>query len=122
MGRLFGAGPDQPYQRRCQILLQQRIAVWDVLKRCWRPGSLDAAIDPASAETNDFREFFTSHRNIRHVFFNGRKAEQTFHRHVMPLLDKGAREWLVLPSTSPAHAAMNLEEKCHAWSVIAGVR
>lgn len=119
MARLFGAGPGVSYEHRCRVLVHHRIAVWDVLKRCWRPGSLDAAIDPQSVEVNDFQEFLAMHPNIRHVFFNGRKAEQTFHRYAAPGLDGLDLEMEALPSTSPAHAAMNLDEKCRAWSVLA---
>jgi hypoxanthine-DNA glycosylase len=122
MGDLFGAGPDLPYDQRCSILTAQGVAVWDVLKRCWRPGSLDSAIDPASVEANDFRAFLASHPDIGHVFFNGRKAEQTFFRHVAPALTDQSLEYTTLPSTSPAHAAMGREEKCRVWSVVACVR
>lgn len=122
MGELFGAGPELPYGQRCSILTSQQVAVWDVLKRCWRPGSLDSAIDPASVEANDFRRFLAEHPAIHHVFFNGRKAEQTFSRHVTPVLENPTLQYTTLPSTSPAHAAMSREQKCRAWSMIASVR
>lgn len=122
MGELFGAGPELPYGQRCSVLADSGVAVWDVLKHCWRPGSLDSAIDPASVEPNDFRAFLAGHPGIRHVFFNGRMAEQTFSRHVAGALEDLPLNYTALPSTSPAHAAMTREQKCRAWSVIASVR
>jgi hypoxanthine-DNA glycosylase len=44
MGELFGAGPSLPYQERVAILQSVRIALWDSLQACIRPGSLDASI------------------------------------------------------------------------------
>src|SRR5687768_2652455 len=41
MGRLFGAGLDRRYEERKQILREHGVAVWDVLRECYRPGSLD---------------------------------------------------------------------------------
>jgi TDG/mug DNA glycosylase family protein len=45
MGELFGAGPDMPYAQRTRILVNARVAVWDVLRSSVRPGSMDADID-----------------------------------------------------------------------------
>lgn len=122
MGELFGAGQELPYEQRCEVLAAHGVALWDVLRRCWRPGSLDASIDPASVEPNDFPGFLADHPHISHVFFNGRKAEQTFCRHVMPIMNERALEYTILPSTSPAHAALSRERKCNVWSVITSVR
>jgi len=55
MGKLVGAGPENPYDERLRILKKGGIALWDVLDSCVRPGSLDANI---SNETpNDFAIF-----------------------------------------------------------------
>ena len=59
MGKLIGAGLDQPYDERVRRLIAAGIAVWDVLERSHRPGSLDADIDMASASVNDFAVFFS---------------------------------------------------------------
>lgn len=115
---LFGIDPAWPYPDRCAALLNQRIAVWDVLKYCQRPGSLDAAIRPDSIVANDFPGFFSRHRQVAAVFFNGAAAERLFKRHAYPhqappSADK--RIYKRLPSTSPAHAAMSLQQKLDQW-------
>jgi TDG/mug DNA glycosylase family protein len=52
------------------------------------------------------------------VFFNGSKAERSFLRHAKPALSEDRHVFARLPSTSPAHAAMRLEAKVQAWSVV----
>jgi double-stranded uracil-DNA glycosylase len=75
-----------------------------------RPGSLDASITEEVA--NDFSGLFAKYPNITHVFFNGRKPEMAFRRHVLPALPEDRHVFARLPSTSPAHAGMRLEAKC----------
>jgi hypoxanthine-DNA glycosylase len=101
-------------------LKQHRIAVWDVLQTCFRNGSLDSDIDERTIVTNDFHEFFAGHPKIRRIFFNGAKAESIYLKHVLPNLEAGcaSHELRRLPSTSPALAALSLEQKARAWSVL----
>ena len=121
MGELIGAGPELPYRERLMVLKRHGIALWDVLKSCHRPGSLDAAIDDASLEPNDLPGFLRRHPRIDRLYFNGAKAEQVFRRHVLPRLEAAACPRCVrLPSTSPAHAARSFEQKLDAWRVIVG--
>ena len=116
-GTLFGFDPALPYAQRIERLLARKVAVWDVLKRCERPGSLDANIRHDSEVANDFRRFLKSHPRICAVFFNGGKAEQAFRRHVLPRLGVAAAQlaFIRLPSTSPAHAGMTRARKLAAW-------
>lgn len=109
------AGATGSYLSRCRSLQAKRIAVWDVLSCSIRPGSLDADIDMTSAVPNDFEEFFSGHRDIRLVCFNGRKAQQMFGRYVRPVQECGDLAFALLPSTSPAHASMTPAEKLEAW-------
>lgn len=120
MGRLFGAERELPYEERKQILCARGVAVWDVLKECYREGSLDSAIEIESEEPNDFVGFFRTHRQVRAVFFNGHKAESLYRRHVLPTLARLDFElhYERLPSTSPAHAGRNFEEKLAAWRAV----
>ncbi len=117
MGDLFAAGPDLNYRSRLQKLLENRIALWDVIEACNRPGSLDSAISEEGMATNDFRGFLTQHPHITHVYFNGQKAASLFKKRVAPGLTRHY-EYLALPSTSPAHAARSYSAKLEAWSVI----
>jgi TDG/mug DNA glycosylase family protein len=121
MGRLFGARPELPYERRKQILCDHAVAVWDVLRECYREGSLDTAIRAESEAANDFATFFAEHPHIGEIFFNGGKAEAAFARHVLPIVAGLGREFRYarLPSTSPAHAGRTFDEKLAAWQAVA---
>jgi len=107
------------YEARVAEVVSRRIAIWDVLQACFRTGSLDSDIDDRSIVTNDFQAFFRGHPEITQVFFNGAKAETVYRRYVLPTLAAAAALPLRrLPSTSPAHAAMNLEQKKAAWRIV----
>ena len=118
MGELVGATPELAYAKRIQKLKSAGIALWDVLASCTRHSSMDADIEADSICANDFASFFLKHTNITHVFFNGCMAEQSFHKHVLPVLENRALHYQRLPSTSPANASMRYEQKLKAWKVI----
>lgn len=108
------------YEERARQVALKRVAIWDVLKSCYRAGSLDSAIDDGSVVPNDFARFYRRHSRIERVFFNGAKAEAIYRKHVLPTLSGPAVALPLqrLPSTSPAHAGMNLEQKTIAWRVL----
>ncbi len=120
MGDIFGFDAAAPYAQRVEALLAHRVAVWDVLAACERQGSLDADIDAASIEVNDFAGFLAGHPQLRRLCFNGATAQTMFRRHVLPRLAAPLPFDLVrLPSTSPAHAGMRLADKRRAWQAVA---
>jgi hypoxanthine-DNA glycosylase len=118
--QLFNASAPLEYEHRIQLLMDNNIALWDVLKACVRKGSLDASIKNDSIVANEFETFFSRHTDIKAVFFNGAKAEKEFIKHVMPLqgIQSLGLEYHRLPSTSPAHAAMSREQKLLAWRLV----
>ncbi len=114
----IGQPPDAPYAERIDALRARGIAVWDVIGRCRRVGSLDSRIDPASIEANDLAGLFARCRLLERLLLNGARAAQDFQRRVLPMLDAPYRALprIRLPSTSPAHAAMSLADKREAWN------
>jgi double-stranded uracil-DNA glycosylase len=120
MGELFGAGPDVPYAERAARLRASGIAVWDVCKAAVRPGSLDASIDLETVVTNDFERFFREHPRVAHVCVNGNTAQRLYLRRVQPNLPDPlpALPLHLLPSTSPAHAALRFAQKLERWRVL----
>lgn len=117
MGRLVGASPDIAYAERLRRLTETGIALWDVCAEGRRPGSLDHRIETASAVANDLAAFLSAHPDIRLICFNGAKAEWLYRRKVAPGLPIGLARarTVLLPSTSPAHAAMPFERKLEHW-------
>jgi TDG/mug DNA glycosylase family protein len=107
------------YAGRVRALIEQRIALWDVLAAATRSGSLDANIAD-DAIPNNFRAFFHVHPEIRLIGFNGGTAAKLYERHVLPTLTEAQRaiEGATLPSTSPAHAGLSFTEKAARWSGI----
>ncbi len=110
---LFNTPFSNDYEQRKNVLLENRIALWDVLEACVRPGSLDSAIE--QEVPNDFNSFLKTHPNIKHIYFNGQKAAAYFKQYI-----KLENEYhlITLPSTSPAHAGKSFEAKLKEWSVI----
>ncbi len=113
---LTGSG----YEEKTRELAEKGVAVWDVLKACFRAGSLDANIDDSTIIVNDFTDFFNRHSAVNHVFFNGAKADAVYRKHVLPRLGphRAGLPLTRLPSTSPAHAGMSLEQKARAWRIV----
>ncbi|MDD2761520.1 MAG: DNA-deoxyinosine glycosylase [Methylomonas sp.] len=118
MAELLEKAPLPDYDAKVQLLLAANIALWDVMKSCFRPGSLDAAIAKQTIVANDFVTFFETHPAISHVFFNGAASEQAFRRLVLPNLNDFTLHYQRLPSTSPAHAALSYPQKREHWRAV----
>lgn len=114
---LLGLEADTDYDTCCAALTGAGYALWDVLARCERPGSLDAKILSSSVQANDFRGFYAANPGIERVFFNGAAAQSLYRRHVLPGLSPALAilPAVRLPSTSPAHAGMSELEKSRRW-------
>ena len=108
------------YPESVALLQQQQIALWDVMCSCERPGSLDSAITPASIQTNNFERFFDQHPEIQALLFNGTKAEETYRKRVLPHLPAHYTQIQRhrLPSSSPAMAMLNQEQKLEQWKAV----
>jgi TDG/mug DNA glycosylase family protein len=112
--QVLGLEREWSYARRRAALVRSGIAVWDVLERCVRAGSLDAHI--RGARLNDLASFARAHPHLRRVLFNGAKARELYER-ALRAGDPRARlpehlELLTLPSTSPANTSKG---KLGAW-------
>ena len=120
MSALYGFNTELGYQGRKEMLMENGVAVWDVLQSCNRLGSLDANIKQSTLVTNDFVDFFTEYNLINRVFFNGKMAEKLYQKRILPALNQrfSYLEYRCLPSTSPAYAALKFTQKLEAWKVI----
>jgi double-stranded uracil-DNA glycosylase len=116
MGELIVALPALAYEERTRRLQSSGIALWDVCRAAERPGSSDANIRLPTIEPNDFRAFFSRHRRIELICFNGHPAEKLFCGKVAPHLPVfRSIPHRVLVSTSPACARFTREEKLACW-------
>ncbi|AVR95145.1 DNA-deoxyinosine glycosylase [Pseudoduganella armeniaca] len=100
-----------PYEARLPRLLAHGIGLWDVLGGCERQGSLDSAIrNPAANEFGRLRQLCPL---LRTVGFNGQAAGK-----FAPQFAAQGYRTVVLPSSSPAYAALSFEEKLSNWKYI----
>ena len=100
-----------PYAERLPRLLAHGFGLWDVLGACQRAGSLDSAIRNPAA--NDFARLHELCPLLDTVGFNG----QTSGKFLPQFAAQGYRT-LVLPSTSPAYAALTLAQKLEHWKML----
>lgn len=90
------------------------ILLWDVLQSCQRPGSLDSAIQQPIA--NDFESLLQVFPLLKTIAFNGQAAEKLFKKEVLKKQSLPKELiFITLPSTSPAYAALTLEDKRLLW-------
>ena len=117
LAAITGVAAEASYEARTAGLIAARVAVWDVIAAAHRQGSLDSRIERDSVQVNDFEGFFARQPLIERVLFNGKTAEALYRRHVLPALAARpkALELIVLPSTSPANAAVPLAARRTAW-------
>jgi hypoxanthine-DNA glycosylase len=84
---------------------EQGIGLWDVIGSCERSNSSDTNLK--NCIPNDFKKLLEEFPNIQVLAFTGKKSHDLFMKYFKDL----EIEKVLLPSTSPAHAAMKFEEK-----------
>jgi len=119
MGEILGEQWADDYARRIAQLEQHPVALWDTLRGCHREGSLDSAIRSNELVANDIVGLLEEHPSLRLIAFNGAASEKYFRQTVAKTLPpECAIERIRLPSTSPAHASKNWQQKLQDWRVI----
>lgn len=120
MASLLNFDAKLPYAERCRAMTQAGIAVWDVLAAAERPGSLDADIKRDTVTANPLAEWVAVLPDLQCIAFNGQAAAKLFKRHVsVPSSSRLATlPTHVMPSTSPAYAAMKPDEKRAQWATL----
>ncbi|WP_127470708.1 DNA-deoxyinosine glycosylase [Thiomicrorhabdus aquaedulcis] len=115
MAALFNQSTPLVHQAdKVAVLQHAGILLWDVLAACQRHGSLDSAIQQPVA--NDFSALFTRFLTLKTVVFNGQKAQQLFYKHALKQQNlPNDLVFITLPSSSPAHASLTLDDKRLLW-------
>ncbi|KAL3915730.1 MAG: hypothetical protein SGILL_005507 [Bacillariaceae sp.] len=83
-----------PYSEQQRALVGNGFALWDIVRQCRRPGSLDQ--DIYEEEPNALRDFAEQHRHTlrRIVFANGGTGSKIFIKHFQDWLGSGQLEAL----------------------------
>lgn len=95
-----------------QMLIENKIAIWDIVGSCEISNSLDVSIK--NAQPNDIG-IILGNANIKTIYANGKTAEKLYNKY---LLKQTGKEIFALPSTSPANAAFSKEKLVDAWKII----
>lgn len=99
-------------EEKKKMLLENKIAVWDVLESCDIQGSSDSSIkNPVAADIPGLLQ----KTNIRKIYVNGTTAGKYYKKYILP---KTGMEAVVLQSTSPLNCRYNLDKLAENWSVI----
>ena len=95
-----------------EFLINQHIAVWDVIASCNIKGSSDSSI--SDVKVNDLIRIINGSA-IKHIYTNGNLANKLYHQYFD---DKIALPVTKLPSSSPANASYSLERLIECCKVI----
>ena len=109
---VFGAEIPRTIGEKRAFLLQNHIALWDVIASCEITGSSDSSI--RSVVPNDLTPILAA-VDIWQIYVNGGTAAKYYDKYQKQVL---GREAVRLPSTSPANAAWSLDRLIEAWSII----
>ena len=111
LAALYDREPLITIEEKKIFLLQNRIAIWDVIASCDITGSSDSSIK--NVVPTDLNVILES-ANIEKIYANGTTAAKMFHKYQEQVVK---REIVCLPSTSPANAAYSLERLVECWKV-----
>ncbi|MBR3057603.1 MAG: DNA-deoxyinosine glycosylase [Clostridiales bacterium] len=112
LAEVFGEEVPKTIPKKREFLLRNHVAVWDVIHSCDIVGSSDASI--RNVVPNDIGKIL-SQANIEAIYVNGKTAAGYYKKY---LEKQVGREAILLPSTSPANAAWNLDRLVEAWSIL----
>lgn len=104
------------YDEKCQFLLDNNIAVWDVLNYVFREGSLDISIE--DEVPNNIPELLEKYSNIHRIVFNGSKAEKYFKRYFRNLYNTMDCVRVSSTSPTPGKNVKSLSEKKLEWKQV----
>ena len=96
-------------EEKKEFLLNNHIAVWDVIQSCDIVGSSDSSIK--NVIPNDLQTILDI-APIEKICVNGKKAEQLYKKYIASQIGRTA---VCLPSTSPANAIWTLERLVEVW-------
>lgn len=103
--------PENISEKR-ELLLKNRIALWDVISSCEITGSSDSSIK--NVIPNDLSEILKNSK-IKRIYVNGKTSEKYYNKYMRERTGINA---VCLPSTSPANAKWTLEKLQEEWKRI----
>lgn len=107
-------GEEKPLtvEEKKALVLENKLALWDVIASCEIEGSADSTIKDVTA--NDL-SVIINNSQVKRIFVNGKTAEKYYLKYTFP---KTGIKAVCLPSTSPANAAWSFEMLVDAWKTV----
>ncbi|MFB0921244.1 MAG: DNA-deoxyinosine glycosylase [Oscillospiraceae bacterium] len=112
MAALFANPVPVTVEEKTALLLDNGIALWDVIASCDIEGSDDASIK--NVVPNDLR-LITDEADIKRIFTNGGTSFRLYSQYCISQTGLSATQ---LPSTSPANAGSSLDKLIKAWEQV----
>ena len=106
---IYGADTPKSIDEKKVFIIDNKLALWDVIHSCEIEGSSDSSIK--NVVPNDL-SVILENSSVRRIFVNGRKAETLYKRYLEAQTGITATP---LPSTSPANAAFSEERLVSLW-------
>ncbi len=97
--------PSETKKERIELVEEHKIALWDIIASCTRENSSDTNLK--NIVLNDIPSLLARYPNIKRIAFTGKKAQSLYNK----LYSDLPVSTHLLPSPSPAYAAMKYKEK-----------
>lgn len=112
MAELLQQAVPQTIEEKSNLILQNRLALWDSLQTCTILGASDSSI--SNPVPNNIAQL-VQQGTIRHIFCNGAAAHKYYRLYNQAATGLPAVQ---LPSTSAANAAYSLPRLIQAWQPV----
>lgn len=112
IAKVLGCEKPVTVEEKTKLILENNLAMWDVIASCEIEGSADSTIRNVTA--NDL-SVIISNSKVDRIIVNGKTAEKYYNKYTYP---KTGIKAICLPSTSPANAAWSIDKLVEAWKII----
>lgn len=112
LAEIYGIPKPETVEEKKKLILENGLALWDVIASCEITGSSDSSISDVTA--NDLSVIINNSK-VKRIFVNGKTAEKYYNKYTYP---KTGIKAICLPSTSPANAAWKIERLVEEWKII----
>ena len=112
LAAVYGCKVPDTIEEKKNLLLENHVAVWDVIESCEIKGSSDSSI--TNVVPNDLGRIL-KYAPIRHIYTNGGTSDKLYKKYFSHLVNIPVTR---LPSTSPANARFRLEALIEEWKII----
>ncbi|HEX3077682.1 MAG TPA: DNA-deoxyinosine glycosylase [Lachnospiraceae bacterium] len=112
LAHVFESEIPRSIEEKKALLLNNHVALWDVIESCEVEGSSDSSI--RNVVPNRL-SLILDHSPIGAIYANGNKAYELYMKFCYP---ETKRDIIKLPSTSPANAGYSLDKLIECWRII----